>query len=457
MDSTKTPLFLGILSGGAGTRLWPVSRKSYPKQFYSLAGKEPLLVETLRRVQDLGSLYVLTTQQLNSQTQGLLNRTHLKAEIIAEPAPQNTAPIIATFNEIAFRKNPNSLVCVLPADHAIHTTEQFQSDLNKALALAAEGKVVTFGIPPTGASTAYGYLKVKAEGQAFAVESFVEKPNLEKAKDLIQNSALWNSGIFVFKASTFKEALIKHAPDVAKPLELLKSDLSNLAEVYKAMPSISIDYALMEKLPKIACVKASFDWSDLGCWEEVAAHSKDKTPIFEIDAQGNFYTSSKTNSKTVAFVGTKNLIAVDTPDALLVLEKGHGQDVKALVDQIKATKSKVSEEHLFEDRPWGRFEILRDTEYFKSKLITVWPGQRLSYQSHKFRMEHWIMVEGEGEFTLDDKVQKVKAGDHLFIPLGAKHRISNPSNKKLEFVEVQIGTYFGEDDIIRYSDDYGRQ
>lgn len=454
---TTSDVYIGVLSGGAGTRLWPVSRKSYPKQFYSLAGKDPLLIETLKRVQNLGSLHILTTKKLGFPTLGLLNRYHLKAEILSEPAPQNTAPVIALFNEISYRKNPNAIVCILPADSYVRPVEAFQKDLEKAIGLARNGKVVTFGIPPTSPSTAYGYLKVKADKDAYEVESFVEKPTLEKAQKLITEGALWNSGTFVFKASVFKEVLKNLAPALHNPIDKLKDDSSNLEDIYKALPSISIDYAVMEKLSHIACVKASFEWSDLGSWEEVASHAQEKHPINEIKAAGNFYTTSKSHLKSVSFIGTQDIIAVDTPDALLVMQKGHGQDVKALVDLIKAENSKICEDHVFEDRPWGRFEILRDTPFFKSKVITVWAGQRLSYQSHKHRMEHWILVQGEGEFTLDDKTSKVKAGDHLFIPLGAKHRISNTGKENLEFVEVQLGTYFGEDDIIRYTDDYGRE
>lgn len=453
----QNDVFLGILSGGAGTRLWPVSRKSYPKQFYSLAGKDPLLIETLKRVENMGSLHILTTKQLGFPTLGILNNYKIKAEILAEPAPQNTAPVIALFNELCFRKNPNAIVCVFPADSFISPVDAFRKDLESAIALARKDKIVTFGIPPKNPSTAYGYLKVKASGEHHEVESFLEKPNIDKAQKLINEGALWNSGTFIFKARIFKTVLQKHAPEINAALDTLKDDLSNLEAVYKKLPSISVDYAVMEKVSGLGCVKASFEWSDLGSWEEVATHAMDKHPIKEIDAAGNFYTTSQKQAKSVSFIGTKNVIAVDTPDALLILEKGHGQDVKALVDKIRSENEKICNDHVFEDRPWGRFEVLRDTPFFKSKVITVWSGQRLSYQSHKHRMEHWIIVQGEGEFTLDEKKTQVKAGDHLYIPLGAKHRIANTGKDKLEFVEVQLGTYFGEDDIIRYSDDYGRE
>lgn len=449
-------IYLGILSGGAGTRLWPVSRKSYPKQFYALAGKDPLLIETLKRVEGIGSLHILTTKQLQHQSLGLVNYYKISADVIGEPAPQNTAPIISLFSKICLKKNPNAIVCIFPADSFVQPAENFRKDLAHAIKLAEQNKIVTFGIPPTYPATAYGYLKTRSAGESLEVSEFIEKPNAEKAKTLISEGALWNSGTFVFKASVFEKLMKQHAPEVYLPLEELKEDLSNVESIYKQMPSISIDYALMEKLSEIACVKASFKWSDLGSWEEVASHAQEKHPVSEVQAKNNFYTSSKLQPKTVSFVGTEDLIAVDTPDALLVMKKGHGQNIKELVDKIKKENEKVCENHVFEDRPWGRFEILRDTEFFKSKVITVWPGQRLSYQSHKHRMEHWIITQGTGEFTLDDKKIQIRAGDHLFIPLGAKHRISNTSDKILEFVEVQLGTYFGEDDIVRYDDDYGR-
>lgn len=449
-------IFFGILSGGAGTRLWPLSRKNFPKQFSKFSSQDPLLIETIKRVESLGLINLLTTQDLKAQTQGLLNRSSIKAEIISEPSPQNTAPIIALFNELCFRKNKNALVCILPADHAINPIENFRADIQKALKIAENKKIVTLGIPPREASTAYGYLETKSTGSELSVKKFSEKPDLKKAQELIKSSALWNAGMFIFHAETFREALKKSAPQIFNEIEKLKSDLSNLKEVYSKLPSISIDYALMEKLEDIQCVKASFDWSDLGSWEEVVSKEKTSHKISQVNSHKNHYTGTHKIPKTVAFVGVDNLIAVDTPDSLLILKEGAGQEVKVLVEELKKSNPKIIENHAFEDRPWGRFEILLDTPLFKSKLITVWPGQRLSYQSHNHRREHWIIVEGEGEFTLNGEKRAVKSGDYLFIPLGAKHRIANNSQAKLEFVEVQQGTYFGEDDIIRYDDDYGR-
>lgn len=453
--------FFGILSGGAGTRLWPISRKSYPKQFYALASKEPLLVETLKRVDGLGELQVLTTSQLQHATLGLINRYGLNAQVLPEPAPQNTAPIISAFAELCFRKDPDSVAVVLPADHSIHPLSAFRKDLAEAIEIASRGHIVTIGIPPQSESTAYGYLEIAQSSEKFpeklSVKKFTEKPDLPNAQRLIREGALWNSGIFIFSTRSFRKLLEQHAPEIYKVIITLKDDLSNFDSVYKALPSISIDYALMEKLSEIQCVKASFTWSDLGSWEEVSTHSIEKHAVYEVDGKNNFYSSTQADTKSVAFVGVSNLIAVETPDALLVLEKGHGQDVKKLVDLIKVTNSKVTNEHSFEERPWGRFEILLDTPTYKSKLITVWPGQRLSYQSHKKRAENWIVVEGEGDFTLNDETQRVSKGQHLFIPLGAKHRISNPGKDVLKFVEVQLGSYFGEDDIVRYDDDYGRK
>lgn len=244
MNSSQ--VFFGILSGGAGTRLWPLSRKNFPKQFSKFSSSDPLLIETIKRVQNLGAISLLTTQDLKAQTQGLLNRSSIKAEIISEPAPQNTAPIIALFNELCFRKNKEALICILPADQAINPIENFRADIQKALKIAENKKIVTLGIPPREASTAYGYLETKSTGSELSVKKFTEKPDFKKAHELIKSSALWNAGMFIFHAETFREALKKHAPQIFNEIEKLKSDLSNLADVYSKLPSISIDYALME-------------------------------------------------------------------------------------------------------------------------------------------------------------------------------------------------------------------
>lgn len=456
MAPQASDVFIGVLSGGAGTRLWPVSRRSYPKQFYNLASDEPLIIETLKRVDTVGKLHVLTTELLKFSSLGILNRYRVKADIIAEPSPQNTAPIISVFNEYCFQQNKNAVVCIFPADHSIQDIEKFRSDLNLAIDEAAKGNIVTIGIPPRTPATGFGYIEVQGGKGALEVKRFVEKPVVEKAKQLIAEGAMWNSGIFVFSAATFRNELKLHATNISNEVEKLTGDLSNLAEVYRNLPSISIDYALIEKVKGLKCIRATFDWSDLGSWEEVSAKSSPHE-ITEVSAKGNFYRDSNKIKKTVAFVGVDDIMVIDTPDALLVVKKGHGQEVKNVVEKLKESSSKVSEEHAFEDRPWGRFDVLLDNPLFKSKLITVWPGQRLSYQSHNHRREHWIIVEGEGEFTLDDKARSVKAGDYLFIPQGSKHRISNNGKSKLEFVEVQQGTYFGEDDIVRYEDDYGRK
>ena len=457
-------VYVGVLSGGAGTRLWPVSRKSYPKQFYNLSSDEPLLIETLRRVESLGEAHILTTDQLQFSTLGLLNRYHVEAKIVAEPQPKNTAPIISVFNEMCFKKNPEAIVCIFPADHAINNSAGFIAGLNKAIEIARDGNLVTLGIVPTSPSSAYGYMQLEspepgAKSGSSTVTQFIEKPSPSKAEELIREGALWNSGIFVYKAETFRNLLKQHAPEIFSEVSKLDISADNLPEIYANLPAISIDYALMEKVAGIQCVRADFSWSDLGSWEEVAIHSRDPYALYEIDGSKNFYTGSSKVKKTVAFVGVSDVMAIDTPDALLILKKGSGQNVKKIVELLveKKQKSGSAEEHSFEERPWGRFEVLLDTATYKSKLITVWPGQRLSYQSHTKRREHWIMVAGEGEFTLNGEKRRVKNGDYLFIPQGAKHRIANNGKEPLEFVEVQQGTYFGEDDIARFDDDYGRK
>lgn len=316
---------------------------------------------------------------------------------------------------------------------------------------------MTLGIKPDHPATGYGYIQ-KDKGSN-KVLKFHEKPSLEIAeKFLVSGDFFWNAGMFIFKAKVMLEKFQKLQPEIYKIVSMLKTDLSNLAEVYAQFPSISIDYAVMEKLTagELACVPADMAWSDVGSWDAVAEVSE-KRPgpkSLEVKGRDNFVFGSP--DKVYSFVGTDDLIVVDTADALMVLKKGESQEVKQVVEALQKEGSSLIKDHVFEKRPWGAFEILRDTEHFKSKVITVNPMSQLSYQSHNKRAEHWIVTRGEGEVVLNDQVIPVKAGSHVFIPIQAKHRIRNTSEKILEFVEVQLGSYFGEDDIVRYQDDYKR-
>ncbi|HWU44080.1 MAG TPA: sugar phosphate nucleotidyltransferase, partial [Bdellovibrio sp.] len=292
--------------------------------------------------------------------------------------------------------------------------------------------------------------------KAYSVVKFHEKPSLEKAREFLsQGSFSWNAGIFVFKVSHMMELFKKHQPEMWKLVSALKSDSSNLEEIYGKVQSISIDYAIMEKLndEELTCVPADFGWSDVGSWDAVAS-LQEGHDILNVKAQDNFVFGEK--SKHYSVIGMDDVIVVDTRDAMMIVKKGYSQDVRHVVETLTQHKSKLVKEHVYEYRPWGYFEILKDTEHFKSKVIRVNSHAQISYQSHAKRAEHWTITQGSGEVVLNDEVIPVQVGSHVFIPTGVKHRIRNTTEQMLEFVEVQIGSYFGEDDIIRYQDDYKR-
>lgn len=450
-----------ILSGGSGTRLWPLSRESLPKQFHDLSGSgEPLLIETVKRLRKVGPLSVITTKALSFPTVGLLNRYRLEAEVMGEPQARNTAAAVALATWTSFRRNPNTLIGIFPADHVIKNETAFARVLETGFEAAARGEVVMLGIQPDRPATEYGYIDIDGSAAAqgvVPVRRFIEKPPREKAAELIATGhVVWNAGMFLFRADVMKQHFAKHLPDMAAAFDTLKPDLSNLADVYAAVQPISVDYGIMERLTSIKCVPADMGWTDIGSWEEVSKHCQGQGRPIEVDASGNFYTGVVPHNKRVAFVGVQDVVAVDTPDALLVVHKGSGQSVRDVVSSLVKEGSDVGTKHSFEERPWGRFEVLMDTDHFKSKRITVLPGQKLSYQSHKRRAEHWVIVKGQALVVLNDVEHPLKAGQHIFIPLGAKHRIGNPGTETMEFIEIQTGDYFGEDDITRYSDAYGR-
>jgi len=450
-----------ILSGGSGTRLWPVSRANFPKQFCDLFD-DSLQSLTLKRCLKLGTPWIVTGEALRTLTEANIKELQLKdIKTIYEPVAKNTAPAVAVLAHVLVQQGRgDEIVGVFPSDHLIQNTQAFYNAVATAEKLAAQGFIVTLGIQPNHPATGYGYIqKDKASNK---VLKFHEKPSLETAQKFIASGDFfWNAGMFIFKAKIMLEKFQKLQPDLANTLAGLKSDLSNLSEVYARFPSISIDYAIMEKLSaeELACVPADMAWSDVGSWDAVAEvsaffDSKKSAKSIEVKAQDNFVFGRQ--DKTYSFVGTEDLIVVDTADALMVVKKGESQEVKQVVETLQKQGSTLIKDHVFEKRPWGAFEILRDTEHFKSKVITVNPLSQLSYQSHSKRAEHWIITRGEGEVVLNDQVIPVKAGSHIFIPTQAKHRMRNTSESVLEFVEVQLGTYFGEDDIVRYQDDYKR-
>lgn len=453
-----------ILSGGSGTRLWPVSRNAYPKQFCDFLD-ESLFNKALKRVLPLGSPWVVTVKDLQVLTERALREFQIPTtQVLYEPLARNTAPAVALLCKVLeLRGLSNEIVGVFPADQLIADDGAFHAAVREAEKFAREGHVVTLGVKPSYPATGYGYIetsgRASSEGVALKAAGFREKPDAVTAQRFLDEGGyFWNAGMFIFKVSRMVEHFSSLAPQVWEAFSGLKADLNNLTSVYQEAPSISIDYAVMEKLSEHVCVPCGFDWSDLGSWDAISslsASSGARDRLTEVAGAKRNFIYPQAN-KEYAFVGVEELIVVDTADALLVAKKGTAEKVKEAVDALKARVSSVALQHSFEVRPWGRFDVLFDDSDFKSKVITVDPGAQLSYQSHEKRAEHWIVVRGHGEVVLDDKVVPVSSGDHIHIPIGAKHRMRNTGEIPLKFVEVQLGSYFGENDIIRYEDDYKR-
>lgn len=457
-----------VLSGGSGTRLWPLSRAKLPKQFCSIF-EQSLHTMTLSRLSKLGSPWVVTSKSLRDLTIKNMNDLSLDPNnLILEPVAKNTAPAIALLTYHLLQKGlGDSVIGIFPADHIIEKEDAFLSAVHLAKQEALNGKVVTLGIKPDQPATGYGYIQTSkisnfTQGalRSYSVEKFHEKPCLENAiKFLEDGNFYWNAGIFVFTVATMAALLEQHHLELWSAVSKLNSDLSNIENIFSNVDNISIDYAIMEKLSsdKLSCIPCDIGWNDVGSWDAIAELLGGANTLNKIEVQGKNNFIQATTNKTYAFVGVDNLIVVDTADATLITQKGATQSVKEAVDILKLKQPNLLNEHTFEERPWGRFEVLRDTEFFKSKVIHVNPSQQLSYQSHSKREEHWLITQGEGEVVLNDKVIPVAAGTYVKIPLGAKHRIKNTGANTIEFVEVQMGSYFGEDDIVRYFDDYGRE
>ncbi len=460
-----------ILSGGSGTRLWPVSRASYPKQFCEFYDGS-FLDNTIRRLKALGEVHILTTQNMESLTHRAVKQEGLKTQnVILEPMGKNTGPALALLCHIlSLRGQQREIVGVFPSDHLIADERMFHSAVKIAEQVAREGFVVTLGVLPRGPATGYGYIEVGDERvgggkelQAFRVKGFREKPDLPTAKKYLQSGHhFWNAGMFVFEVGKMAEQFRTLQPQLWEKIERIGLDMKEAHYNYAMVESISFDYAIMEKLKDQACVPCAMGWSDVGSWDEVARVAEESTAlrsrslaqVFNQNSENNYVFS--VHNKVVGLVDVTDLIVVDTPDALLVSKKGSSQKVKELVDSMREAHLPAATEHLHESRPWGGFEILADEKSFKTKKIMVDPGAQLSYQSHTQRSEHWVIIAGQAEVTLNEKKIVLEVGQSIHIPVGAKHRMRNPGKVPLIFIEVQTGSYFGEDDIVRYLDDYNR-
>jgi mannose-1-phosphate guanylyltransferase/mannose-6-phosphate isomerase len=475
MTTERTMLIPMILSGGSGTRLWPVSRRNLPKQFLSLTGSDTLFQQTLGRALRLpgtASPIVVAADDHRFLAAEQLQELRINdASILLEPVARNTAPAIAVGALRALQKSPDAVVLVLPADHLIGDDTSFSDAVARALPLAEQGWLVTFGIRPDRAETGFGYIQRGAalSGETFQVKQFVEKPNMDVAEGYVSSGEFdWNSGMFLFKASRYLEELGLHEPAMlaaaTAAFEGANTDLDFIRlekAAFESAPNDSIDYAVMEKTSRAAVVPVTCGWSDIGSWDALwLAAEKDANgnhaegDVITVDTTGSLIRSH--DRHLVATVGLDDVVVVTTPDATLVARRDKSQDVKRVVDELKKAGRTEHDLHRVVRRPWGSYDSLENGDRFQVKRIVVKPGAALSLQMHHHRAEHWIVVKGVAEVTCDDKVFLLAENQSTYLPLGSKHRLRNPGKVPVELIEVQSGSYLGEDDIVRFDDVYGR-
>ncbi len=463
-----------ILSGGSGTRLWPYSRSLYPKQFLPLTSEQTMVQETISRLSafnedaiEIGSPLVICNEDHRFMVAEQLRLINVDSTgIILEPFGRNTAPAIA----LAALSQPNAILLVLPADHVIKNIPAFEQAVVIAKEQAQKDKLVTFGIVPTTPETGYGYIKtgVMLEKGVHSVDAFVEKPNRETAESYLESkSYLWNSGMFMFKASRYLEELEKFNPAIVSACRRAMADTSSdldftriNVEAFEKCPDDSIDYAVMEKTHDAVIVPLDADWSDVGSWSalwEVSEKDSDgnvlKGDVISKDTKDCYIQSDQ---KLIATIGVEHTVVVETDDAIMVAHKDRVQDVKAIVNQLKQEKRSECSLHRKVYRPWGYYDSIDYGKRFQVKRIVVKPGAQLSLQMHHHRAEHWIVVEGTAQVRCGDKTMLLSENQSTYIPLGEVHQLANPGKFPLEIIEVQSGSYLGEDDIVRLEDVYGR-
>lgn len=465
-----------LLAGGSGTRLWPLSRELYPKQLLALTGDETMLQQTVRRLEQLAGVaqpIVVCTENHRFMVAEQLRAVGVHGTILIEPLGRDTAPAIAAAALEARSGGDDPLLLVLPADHLVEEVELFAAAVSSGEVVAAADYLVTFGIVPTRPETGYGYIQPGAElepgGGATTVARFVEKPDAVKAAAYLADGYLWNSGIFLFKASRFLEELTAFEPgmveQVSKAYEQRTLDLDFIRldrDSFAASPSRSVDYAVMERTEAAAVIPLACGWSDVGSWNalwEIGAAAADgEGNILEgqVVVRDSHACYVRTSGRLVALLGVDNLVVVETADALLVADRNRVQEVKELVGELKLRGREEVLLHRRVFRPWGSYECVDSSERFQVKRITVNPGASLSLQRHYHRAEHWVVVKGTAEVTTDGESRLISENESTFIPVGAMHRLRNPGQIPLELIEVQSGSYLGEDDIERHDDLYNR-
>lgn len=461
-----------ILCGGAGTRLWPLSRKSFPKQFVPLIAGKSLLQLTLERVAGLtaqggGGAICVGSEEHRFLISEAMDAAAVKGAVLLEPAARNTAAAMAL---AALHVPPEQLLLFCPADHHIPDSAAFCAMVQDGATAARSGAIVTFGVSPTFPSTAYGYIErgPKSADGSFAVARFIEKPDLARAQELLlQGQVLWNAGIFLCTAASLLGALELHAGDILAQCRLAMLDASRDgifvrpgSQPFEACRSESIDYAVMERHKPVSVLPFNGQWSDVGSWNAVAELTPPDEDQNRIDGDGIAIGSRNTfihaPNRPVVALGTQDLVIIDTPDALLVASVTAVEQVKTVVAQLEARKTPQAVTHRKVARPWGWYDSIQAGDRFQVKLISVKPGASLSLQMHHHRAEHWVIVRGTAEVTREDETFLLTENQSTYIPLGAVHRLHNPGKTPLEMIEVQSGSYLGEDDIVRFDDAYGR-
>jgi mannose-1-phosphate guanylyltransferase / mannose-6-phosphate isomerase len=463
-----------VMCGGAGTRLWPVSRESMPKQFVPLIDERSTFQQVLSRIVDVELFdrpIIITNSDFRFIVAEQLRECEIEADIVLEPMRRDSAMAVAVAAALARERDPEALVLILAADHIVRDVDAFKNACREAATAAAEGLIVTFGINPTFPATHYGYIRPGSKvngGAALAVEAFVEKPDAETAGGYVAESYLWNSGNFAFRADVMLDEIARYEPEIAAAAKLavagMERDLDFLrlpVEPFARAPKKSIDYAVMERTERAAVVPVDLGWSDVGSWSAV-------WDVLDHDVEGNasmgpvvFHNSRNSlvrseESILTAVVGLEDIIVVATPDAVLVTSRDKAEQVKGLVEQLKAQNRRQADQHLRIYRPWGYYQGIDLGSRYQVKRIVVKPKAKLSLQKHFHRAEHWVVVRGTAEIAVGTDIRTIHENESAYIPIGSVHRLANPGKIPLELIEVQVGSYLGEDDIVRLGDEYGR-